>query len=285
MKDYRRYVTHPPKEGKRGVPPVANRKKVEKKPRPPFPWKRLFRTIGITARLAAIPLLIGALSYGGSCVASRLVFMPLEKIEIRGRLEHLSREQVALLLGVRRGESILSLKIGRMGETISKNPWVSHVRIRRYFPGTLLVEIQERAPVAVVNLGYLYYLDSTGEIFKPVSSGEPMDFPVITGFAESDLTLDRKSVQEHFRTVLTLMEELRKSGVMSLDEVSEIHYDKGNGFTIYALRGGVPIRLGHDSFSPKLARLGRIYRQLHAGSSPPLFIDLDYPDRIIVRRS
>lgn len=285
MRDYRGYVSHPRKPSGGGKGPVANRKRVEKPPRPPFPWKRLFCAVGRGVRYAAIPLLLVAIIYGVSRLASAYVILPLEAIEIRGNLKHLSKEQVEALTGARRGESLLSLRIGRMGETISRNPWVSHARIRRYFPGTLLVEIEERVPVAIVNMGYLYYLDAKGEIFKPLTSGDPMDFPVITGFVETDLAQDRKRVQEHFQTVLGLMGLLRTSGVMSLDEVSEIHYDKGNGFTIYALHGGVPVRLGHDGFPSKLARLGRIYRQLQAGSSPPLFIDLDYPDRIIVRRS
>lgn len=284
MRDYRRYMNPPPPRGAKGGA-VVNRKKVEKPPRPPFPWKRVMRLLGRTLLVFSIAVSLAALLYGTRAFASRYVLMPVERCEIRGKLKHLTRDEILRLAGLRGGESIFSLNIRRMGENISQNPWVAHLRIRRYLPGTLILEVQERVPVAVVNLGYLYYLDQQGEIFKPLTAGEPMDFPIVTGIAESDLRQERAAVEERLRAVLTILGELGKSGAITLDEVSEIHYDRGNGFTIYALHGGVPVRLGHDDFAAKLARLGRIYRQLQAGSSPPLFIDLDYPDRIIVRRS
>ncbi len=72
---------------------------------------------------------------------------------------------------------------------------------------------------------------------------------------------------------------------MTLADISEIHYDKGYGFTLFTVRGGVPVKLGNGGYSEKLARLGRIYRDLQAQMPTLEYIDLDYSDKIIVKKA
>ena len=66
---------------------------------------------------------------------------------------------------------------------LTHNPWVETVRIRRFFPDSLSIAITEREPVAVVNMGFIYYLDKKGNIFKVLNQGDRLDYPVITGFS------------------------------------------------------------------------------------------------------
>ena len=54
----------------------------------------------------------------------------------------------------------------------------------------------EREPVAVVNIGCLYYLDSNGELFKPLTEGDRLDFPVITGITDEDMGRDPAGFKE-----------------------------------------------------------------------------------------
>ena len=50
--------------------------------------------------------------------------------------------------------------------------------------------------------------------------------------------------------------------MFSMEDVSEIHYDKGYGFTLFTAQGGVPVKLGNGDFEEKLGALARIYRDL-----------------------
>ena len=54
-------------------------------------------------------------------------------------------------------------------------------RCDRVFPREVVIPVHERVPQAIINLGYLYYVDGGGEIFKVLSSDDRLDFPVITG--------------------------------------------------------------------------------------------------------
>jgi cell division septal protein FtsQ len=173
-----------------------------------------------------------------------------------------------------------------MGEQLAKNPWVAAVRVRRVFPNSLFIDVQERQPVGVVSMGYLYYLDSRGDIFKPLQEGDSLDFPVITGLAEDDLIRDPAGAKETLKGVLALLELLKKerSGI-SIADISELHFDKGFGYTLFTMNKGLPIRLGTEDFSDKLDRLEKVYSQLQPQIPSLEYIDLDYSDRIVVKKT
>jgi cell division septal protein FtsQ len=135
-------------------------------------------------------------------------------------------------------------------------------------------------------MGYLYYLDSRGDIFKPLQEGDSLDYPVITGLAEEDLIRDPAGAKETLTGVLALLQQLKeKRPGISIADISELHYDKGFGYTLFTMDRGLPIRLGAEGFSEKLDRLAKIYSQLQPQIPGLEYIDLDYSDRIVVKKT
>lgn len=260
----------------------ANRVKRERKP---INWRPIV-TWG--ARVVIGVLLVagvGIAGYEGYRFTSRveLAILPLEAIEV-SRLRHLSREEVVAQSGVRPGDSMLGLRLRRIGEQLAKNPWIEKVKVRRYFPHTLAIEVVEREPVAVVNMGFFYYLDAKGEVFKPLTHGDSLNYPVITGVTEEDLARDPAGTKRALKGAVELMGLLGKERSFSLADVSEIHIDKGFGFTLFTAAGGVPVRLGNDGLAEKLARFAKVYGELREQMTTVEYIDLDYHDKIIVKK-
>jgi cell division septal protein FtsQ len=129
-----------------------------KKQRKPINYRSFFKK---AVRLAggftvfSLATVVGYELYG---VVIHTTFLRLDRIEINS-LKKLHREEVIALAGVKPGDDMLAMKPRQIGEHLMKNPWVEKVKVRRYLPHVLTVEITEREPVAVVNMGYLYYLD------------------------------------------------------------------------------------------------------------------------------
>jgi cell division protein FtsQ len=265
---------------KKNRPAGKNRLKKQRKPinyRGFF--KKSVRLVG-GFLVVALVALTGYEVYG---VVARTTFLRLERIEV-GELKRLTREEVIGLAGVKPGDDLLSLRLRRIGEQLAKNPWVEKVRVRRYFPHVLAIEVTEREPVAVVNMGYLYYLDKNGEIFKPLNEGDRLDYPVLTGFTEEDLGKDPAGSREMLKRARDLIALLTSRTAFRMEDVSEIHCDKGYGFTLFLANGGVPVKLGNDAFDEKLNRLARIYQDLQPQMASLVYIDLDYNDKIIVKK-
>ena len=179
---------------------------------------------------------------------------------------------------------MLGLRLRRIGEQLAKNAWIEKVQVRRYFPHTIRIEVVEREPVAVVNMGFLYYLDAKGEVFKPLTQGDSLNFPVITGITEDDLARDPKGAREMLTGAVALMDMLKKGSAFTLADVSEIHIDKGFGLTLFTAGGGVPVRLGKDGYETKLARFATVYGELKTQMTAVEYIDCDYQDKIIVKK-
>lgn len=244
----------------------------------------LKKTVRLTASIVVISMVV-LVAYELYGFLGRTTFLRLDRIEVSG-LKKLKREEVLAAAAVKEGDDLLSLRLARMGEQLAKNPWVENVRVRRSFPHTLSIAVVEREPVGVVSMGYLYYLDRKGEIFKPLQEGDSLDFPVITGLSEDDILRDPAGSRETLKVMLGLLDLLaRNKGGVSVADVSELHYDKGFGYTLFTMDRGLPIRLGMDAFSEKLGRLSRVYTELQPQITGLEYIDLDYSDRIVVKKT
>jgi cell division protein FtsQ len=254
-----------------------------KKQRKPINYRSFFKKAARLAGGFTVFSLVAIVGYELYGVVIHTTFLRVDRIEISS-LKRLHREEVIALAGVKPGDDMLAMKPRQIGEHLMKNPWVEKVNVRRYLPHTLSIEITEREPVAVVNMGYLYYLDKKGEVFKPLTGGDQLDYPVLTGISEEDMWKDPAGARAALKEVLGLITLLSGGQVMTLADISEIHYDKGYGFTLFTVRGGVPVKLGNSCYSEKLARLGRIYRDLQAQMPTLEYIDLDYSDKIIVKK-
>ncbi|WP_243370047.1 FtsQ-type POTRA domain-containing protein [Geotalea sp. SG265] len=268
---------------KKQRPVMQNRLKKTPKTRKPINYRGILtkaaKVVGGVALLSAV----GCTGYGIYRFIAGTTFFKLERIEVN-ELKTLKRQEVIDLAGVREGDGMFGLRLRSIGEQIGKNPWVSKVEVRRYLPNTLSIRIAERRPVAVINMGYLYYLDGDGNVFKPLTEGDSLNFPVVTGIGEEDFARDPAGSKDALREVLDLIAHLKSRSDFRLDEVSEIHYGKGYGMTLFTAAGGVPVKLGSGDYSRKLDRLARIYKDLQTQISALEYIDLDYSDKIIVKK-
>ena len=264
-------------------PPVQNRVRETKKARKPLNLRRHLKRAGKLLGGLALVLLIGFSGYHASRALSRIVLFKLDTIEITNN-RRIDRREIITLAGTRIGDDLVRLNLRKIGEQLEKNPWIESVRVKRYFPHTLAIDIAEREPVAIVNMGHLAYLDTRGVVFKPLTDGDSLDYPVITGVAEEDAARDPAGTRRALQESIRLITLLKQGNIFRLADVSELHYDPGFGFTLFTVQGGIPVRLGTDGHPEKLARLARIYRELQPEMLTLEYIDLNYPDKIIVKK-
>ncbi len=261
----------------------SNRRlKPKRPPRPPRDWSGFFRRLLYVTAVAVSLVLIVA---GGGLMAKLLFDSKYFKVN-EVRVENASRvaeEEIAALSDVRLGHNIFELDLTRIGRKIEENPWVRRAEVRRLFPRTVVIKVEERHPKAVINLDYLYYVDGDGEIFKVLEVNDSLDFPVITGLERKDLLERPDEAQARLREMVELVGELAGRRIFGLEDVSEIHLDQTGEIVLYTCAGGVPVRMGDGSYGAKLDRLERIYKELEPRLRALKYIDLNVMDRIVVK--
>jgi cell division septal protein FtsQ len=260
---------------------AANKVRIQRKP---IEWGKYLRPLGrIALGAAGIALVFVTVLIARRAINST-TFFRLKNIEVSSA-KCLTRDEILSLAGVEAGQDLAGMNLKHMGEQLSQNPWVETVRIHRYFPDRLSISVSEREPLAIVNMGFIYYLDKKGTVFKVLNQGDKLDYPVVTGFSEEDMSINPAGTREALKTTCELLGILREKGAFILADVSEIHYDKGYGFTLFTSSGALPVKVGAGDFAAKVDRLARIYRELMAQRATLQYIDLDYNDKIVVKKS
>jgi len=256
-----------------------NRLRKKKQPRD---WKKLFHRLLMTT----VGLGSGALIVSGTVLTAQVLLESGYFAVSTVRVEHQSRvteEDILAVSDIRPGDGIFDLDLHLIGRKIEENPWIATAEVERVFPDQIIIRVVEREPQAIVDLGYLYYVDNEGEIFKLLDGSDQLDFPVISGIDRDDMLNHPEQVRSRLRKALGLLELLRNREMFSLEQISQLHVDPYQGLTLYTLVGGVPIRIGHDDYLYKLQRLERVYNDLEPRLSALKYIDLNVIDRVIVK--
>lgn len=256
-----------------------NKKRREREPRD---WKTFFQKLlhGLVATVSTLLMIAGATIAARMLVASD--YFQVESIRVENA-ERVSVEEVIGLSDIAIGSSIFDLNLEMIGNRIEENPWVRTARIERIFPRDVVIRLEERRPRAIINLGYLYYLDEAGDVFKMLSAGDRLDYPVVTGIDRQDFLDNPEQTRELLGLALALIDELAERRRFSLDAVSELHLCREEGISLYTYLDGVPILLGEGSYAEKLTRLEYIYKELEPRLPALKYIDLKVPDRVIVK--
>jgi len=256
-----------------------NRPKKEK--RPLKLRKLLHRTLRICVASCS-----GALLVVGSFLAVQLLMASdmfrIDQIAVNGGRQ-LSENQLVELSDITPGLNTFELDLDLIGRKIAENSWVKEARVERIFPREVVISVVERQPVAIINLGYLYYLDSDGVVFKVLDAEDKLDFPIITGFDYQKVEQRDPQVAADLQRIVALLSNLRERQLFSLDQVSEIHRKQSGSLELFTLDAGVRIRMGRDEFAKKIDRLERIYSQLKPRLPILDYIDLNVDEKVIVR--
>jgi len=257
----------------------GNRRKGEQRKRD---WKAIFhRSLRVVLFSCSAVLVLS-----GGILAAQILFesgyFGVETIQIVN-LKRLEADEIIAESNIKGGDNIFRLDLDAIGRKIEKNPWVARAEVGRVFPREIVINITEREARAIINLGYLYYVDGNAEIFKVLSSEDRLDYPVITGIDREFLLDNPEKGKELLKNAMAVVDRLAERTVFSLDQVSEVHVDRNNSIVLTTYRAGVPVQLGYKGYKAKLDRLERIYPDIEAKLPILKGIDLNVADRVIVK--
>ena len=257
----------------------SNQRKQKKQPRD---WKKLFHQM----------LRIGIASGSGFLLASGALLTAQMLLESgyfgvqQIRVEHQERVSEGDILDasdIKIGDSLFDLELHMIGRKIEEHPWIARADVERSFPDHVVIRVVEREARAIIDLGYLYYVDRAGEVFKMLDADDELNYPVITGIDRQYLLDNPDQTQNCLNLALQLMDELTDRTLFNLEDISELHYDQQEGMIMHTRIGGVPVRMGKLGFNVKLNRLEKIYSDLEPRLMALKYIDLNVTDRVIVK--
>ena len=211
-----------------------------------------------------VVLAIGA-PFWGPLLLRHLAFFRVRKVEIVGA-RYVSVGEVVDRLRVDTTASVWD-PTEPLAARLASHPQLRRVSVRRKLPGTLVVDIEENLPVALVpTTDGLRAYDARGTLLPIDLARTPIDAPI----------LPRRDIG-----LLTLLGVLRNEAPALYDRVSEIRIAGPDEVLIEF--SGTPVRAMRDVSAARLAEIDPVQQDLTRRGLHAAEIDLRYRDQVIAR--
>ncbi|TGE32682.1 cell division protein FtsQ/DivIB [Desulfosporosinus sp. Sb-LF] len=165
----------------------------------------------------------------------------VEHVMVQGLKLIPENEILKLAYGIQ-GQNLFLLDQQGLGHKISLHPLVQSVQFQRKLPQTLVIQVTERTPVAlvVVPKGVLE-VDAQGFFLRRLESWPKTDHPVITGINLTDTVGPGQNLMNPSLT--SALSLLGQAPPELLTQIGELHLNTSQQMTLY-LNSGVEVRLG-----------------------------------------
>ncbi|HZI42472.1 MAG TPA: FtsQ-type POTRA domain-containing protein [Gemmatimonadaceae bacterium] len=226
-------------------------------------WSK--RRVRLTLFGVGLLLLFGA-PFWGPLLLRQLSFFRVRKVEIIGA----RYVPVSDIMDRLRVDTTVSVwdPTGPLVARLTSHPQLRSVSVRRRLPGTLVVEVQENPPIALVatNDGLRAY-DARGTLLPIDLARTPIDAPII---------LPRRDIG-----LLQLLSVLRNEAPSLYDRVSEVRITAPD--EVVFQMGSTPVRAMRDITPARLAEIAPVEDDLARRGFHAAEIDLRYRDQVIAR--
>jgi cell division septal protein FtsQ len=249
--------------------------------------EKFLRVVKKTIRVAFQLLLLSFFLFIGHWVYVHLLGDPyfrVREVEVEGGRK-ITKETLLSLTVMEGMPNLFSVKLKEVVKQLESHPWIEQVRVKKVFPNKILIQIEERKPMAIIQLEELYYIDIRGEIFSPVGEKDEYNYPYLTGLTRQVLEKDPVEAKRLISKALELLRIAHQEKVPPLEEISEIHMEKTFGIHCFTKAEGVEVKMGWEDFREKLKRLSLIWSDLRKRGYSAVSIDCSDLKRMVVKKA
>jgi cell division protein FtsQ len=210
-------------------------------------------------------------------------FFEVRQIRIDGASEVLGdqvRDVIAQLKG--RGEiNLLTFNIERASFQVQNLPRVRQVQFRRIFPHTLAVDIEERQPLTVANVGELFWIDREGVLLGRAEARDAalIRTPILTGLRGNRFYTGLRVEQPRLVELLEAVDFLHSHSPQLAEKFSEWNLNPQDEIT-GILRDGVEVRFGERPLLERLPVLDALFAH-RTDIAKFTYVDLRFDSQIV----
>ncbi|MDF1795141.1 MAG: cell division protein FtsQ/DivIB [Coxiellaceae bacterium] len=196
--------------------------------------------------------------------------LPFTRIKVSANYKHTSPLELKKAISREVNAGFFALDVTKFKREMQRQlPWVKSVMVRRIWPNTLQININEYQAVAVWNGQHL--VSASDVIFSPAATSFPDNLPQLSGPKDTFAVVmnEFRLIQQQLSTLNMTVQKL------SLTDRQAWHLQLSNN---------VVVMLGRDDVNQRLARFVKAYPQLMADHPAVIqLVDLRYPNGFAVK--
>ncbi len=199
-------------------------------------------------------------------VAARAIGFRLKTVTIQG-VHELTENEIMDATGIRPTNSLLFLDAVKLREKLQALPLVKEASVAKLYPNRLLIEIQERRPVALWQRdGQIKVIAADGTAIDDLHNARYLKLPRAVG----------EGANAHVGEYLALLDA---AGDLA-DKVDAGIYVAQRRWTL-KFKNGVEVALPEKGAPSAVAKLAQLQRDYHVLDKDVLSLDLRVPGRLI----
>jgi len=211
-------------------------------------------------------------------------YFRVREVEVEGG-QKIPKETLLSLTKVEGMPNLFSVELKEVVKRLESHPWIEQVRVKKVFPNKILIQVEEKKPMAIIQLGELYYIDTRGEIFSAVGERDGFNYPYLTGLTRQVLEKDPAEAKRLINKALELLRIVRQEKISPFEEISEVHMEKVFGIECFTKAEGVEVKLGWEEFGEKMKRLSLVWADLRKKGCSAVSIDCSDLRRVVVKQA
>lgn len=190
----------------------------------------------------------------------------IEHVKVDGQNE---ASEIALLEKLELDGSMISFDVDAAQTRLAELPWVESATVRKFYPGTLAIEIEERKPFALWQRdGEVFLIDRSGVDIAALEESRFSKLPLVVGGGANQMG---ETFLADIQSEPGIAAQMR-AAVLVAERRWDLHLDNG-----------VTVKLPEKGIRQALAQLVRLDREKQLLSRDVVVVDLRLPDRITVR--
>ena len=107
------------------------------------------------------------------------VILPVEEIQVFGEFKFINADDIKAKVRANTVGGYFTVDMNLIREVLVREPWIKTVTLRRQWPASLNVSIEERTPIAYWNNDA--YISESGDAFAPESIDQNLNLPLLKG--------------------------------------------------------------------------------------------------------
>ena len=230
--------------------------------------------------------LLGGLAFLANAaaeLASESQFFAVRGVKVRGTT-YLTEEIVLGYLGDVAGASLFEVHPDEVEARLTTHPRIRAARVSRGLDRCLVVDVEEREPIALVEAGMFIEVDAEGIALPPVERAALPDLPVLTAGGGRLPAPGSKIKSPALRDALRLVAEVARTDPGFAAMISEIDLRRSPLWRIHLVgRPQVIVAHARSLTAAKLAGMRTVLRDLDLRGRSNVEVDLRFEGQLVVR--
>lgn len=190
------------------------------------------------------------------------MYFQVDDIQVRG-VRSLNAAHVQRRAGVALGDNMVGLDVAEAEARLDAMPFVRQSEVSRYFPNVVTIEIEERIPIAGVQMpNSIAEIDSEGVVLRELSPHELHVGPLINGEpAQWVAGVGERIESARLEAGLEVWRRFAATALAAEMTVSEIWVREVNDIRMFCDELPFEIRWGRGDFETQARRLAALWEE------------------------